>query len=95
MYTVLDSLERPWEHSFASELVVKTVGACPDLARKLWGELKSYLEPRKTIKWLEVLKFAARVLEELRPSCIEFSTSDLSPTQVGQSKTTFWFSLFL
>lgn len=82
MYTVLESLERPWEHSFAGELVVKIVGACPDLARKLWGDLKTYVEPRATVKWLGVLKFCRRVLEELQPSCVEFCARELTVTQV-------------
>lgn len=84
MYTVLESLERPWEHSFAGELVVKIVGACPDLARKLWSQLKPYLEPRETVKWLDVLRFARSILEELRPDCVEFCAKELSASQVNE-----------
>lgn len=82
MYTVLESLDRPWEHSFAGELVVKIVAACPDLARTLWSELKPYLEPRNTEKWFSILKFVRMLLEALQPDCIEFCARDLSASQV-------------
>lgn len=82
MYTVLGSLDRPWEHSFAGELIVKIVGACPDLARNVWSEVKPYLEPRMTEKWQNVVKFAGRVLEELQPSCVEYCARELSASQV-------------
>lgn len=84
VYTVLESLDRPWEHSFAGELVVRIVGACPDLARTVWTELKPYLEPRATEKWLNVVGFAGKLLDELKPECAEFCTGELGAGQVNK-----------
>ncbi|KAJ8964980.1 hypothetical protein NQ317_006386 [Molorchus minor] len=84
MYTVLESLERPWEHSYACELVTKICGACPDLAKTMWSNLKPFLEPRLTQKWLNAIKFAKTLLKELQPNCIEFSVKELSVYQLAQ-----------
>ncbi|KAJ8959185.1 hypothetical protein NQ318_022446 [Aromia moschata] len=84
MYTVLESLERPWEHSYACELVTKICGACPDLAKTMWNNLKTFLEPRMTPKWLNALKFAKILLKELQPACIEFCVKELGVYQLAQ-----------
>lgn len=83
MYTVLESLERPWEHSYACELVTKICGACPDLTKTIWTNLKPFLEPRVTNKWLNAVKFVKILLNELKPSCIEFCIGDLTAHQVS------------
>ncbi|KAG5865413.1 hypothetical protein JTB14_037774 [Gonioctena quinquepunctata] len=72
MYTVLESLDRPWEHSYASELVTKICGACPDL---------------NVEKWLNALKFSKNLIQELKPSCIEFCIKELSVVQLFQVVT--------
>lgn len=81
MLTVLDGLEKPWEHSYASELVIKICGSCPDLTRLIWSNLKAYLEPRPTKHWLNAVTFANQLLT-VNP-CMEFSLSKLSVHQVG------------
>lgn len=80
--TVLDGLERPWEHSYASELVTKICGACPDLTKVVWNNLKSFLELRTTTKWLNAMKYARLLIKELGPEKIEFYAHDLSVNQV-------------
>ncbi|XP_018569378.1 nucleolar pre-ribosomal-associated protein 1 [Anoplophora glabripennis] len=84
MYTVLESLERPWEHSYACELVTNICVACPDLTKTMWTNLKSSLEPRLTEKWLNAMKFAKNLLRELQPSCIEFCANELNINQLAQ-----------
>ncbi|CAH1997259.1 unnamed protein product [Acanthoscelides obtectus] len=84
MYTVLESLERPWDHSYASELVTKICGACPDLAKTIWKNLKPSLEPRYSEKWLKAVEFAKNLIKEFHPSCIEFCLKELSPYQIFQ-----------
>ncbi|CAG9865333.1 unnamed protein product [Phyllotreta striolata] len=84
MYTVLEGLERPWEHSYASELVTKICGACPDLAKNVWGNLKSSLEPRMSPKWIAAVKFSVNLLNELHPNCIEFCIKELNEIQLFQ-----------
>lgn len=82
--TVLDGLERPWEHSYASELVTKICGACPDLTKVVWNNLKSFLELRTTTKWLNAMKYARLLIKELGPEKIEFYAHDLSVNQLYQ-----------
>ncbi|KAJ8915188.1 hypothetical protein NQ315_000441 [Exocentrus adspersus] len=85
MYTVLESLERPWEHSYAGDLVIKICAACPDLAKTVWTSLKSSLEPRLTQKWLNALSFTKNLIRELQPSCVEFCVAELSVNQLAQA----------
>ncbi|XP_023012983.2 nucleolar pre-ribosomal-associated protein 1 [Leptinotarsa decemlineata] len=87
MYTVLESLDRPWEHSYASELVTKICGACPDLVKTMWGNLKPFLEPRMSQKWLNALKFSKNLILELKPTCIDYCAENLSVMQLFQIVT--------
>ncbi|XP_057668916.1 uncharacterized protein LOC130901498 [Diorhabda carinulata] len=84
MYTVLESLDRPWEHSYASELVTKICGACPDISKMLWSNLKPFLEPRLSPKWITAMKFAVKLIKELQPSCINYCILELSDIQLFQ-----------
>ena len=82
MFTVLESLERPWEHSYAGELVIKICRACPDLAKTVWSSVKTFLEPRWTEKWLKTINFAHKLVDELEPDCIDFAVDNLTVHQV-------------
>lgn len=82
MYTVLESLDRPWEHSYAGELVSKICRACPDLVKTMWTNLKPFLEPRWTVKWLNAINFAKKLLDELQPDCFESCVNNLNVHQV-------------
>ncbi|GJQ80006.1 hypothetical protein Trydic_g9479 [Trypoxylus dichotomus] len=84
IYTVIDSLDSPWKHSYASELVIKICGACPDLAKTVWTNLKPSLEPRRTEQWLVALKFMKNLVKELGPSRIENCIKELTPQQLAQ-----------
>ncbi|KAB0794089.1 hypothetical protein PPYR_13709 [Photinus pyralis] len=84
MHTVLDSLERPWEHSYAGELVRKICGACPDLVKSVWSNLRNFLEPRHTDRWLNTVKFAVSLMKEVQPTTVELSTETLSVQQICQ-----------
>lgn len=87
MCTVLESLEKPWEHSYADDLVTKICVACPDLAKTMWGHLKTFLQPRPTVQWDRAVKYAESLVEKLVPMCIDFCARDLSSTQVSDSFT--------
>ena len=82
MFTVLESLERPWEHSYPGELVIKICRACPDLAKTVWSSVKTFLEPRWTEKWLKTINFAHKLVDELEPDCIDFAVDNLTVHQV-------------
>ncbi|KAF5270620.1 hypothetical protein FQA39_LY01358 [Lamprigera yunnana] len=84
MHTVLNGLERPWEHSYASELVTKICGACPDLARTMWHSLDTFLEPRATNKWFSAIKYAILLVQELQPESISFCIQNLNVEQLAQ-----------
>lgn len=83
MYTVLESLNKPWEHSYAGELVRKICKACPDLTKALWSNLKPCVEPRETSGWIKTIHYAEQLLDEIEPSCIEYCAKDLKVHQVS------------
>ncbi|XP_066251701.1 nucleolar pre-ribosomal-associated protein 1 [Euwallacea similis] len=84
IYTVLDSLDRPWDHSYASDLVIKICRSCPDLTKNMWLILKPYLEPRLTEKWLNAMSFANKLIAAMEPECIDYCIKELSSHQVAQ-----------
>ncbi|GFG32957.1 hypothetical protein Cfor_05515 [Coptotermes formosanus] len=61
LQTVLEGLERPWEHKQRAELVLKTVIACPDLMKCVLATVEPYLEPRVSVKWLKTVNFVKQV----------------------------------
>ncbi|KAK4874169.1 hypothetical protein RN001_013529 [Aquatica leii] len=85
IYTVVESLERPWEHSYASELVTKICGSSPDLTKTMWDNLKTYLEPRSTERWFKAMNYAIILVKELQPSNIEYCIGTLSVGQLSQA----------
>lgn len=62
--------------------MIKICGACPDLTKTIWNNIKPYLEPRWTKKWLKTAQFSKNLVRELQPSCIEFCIEDMNATQV-------------
>ncbi|KAI4457012.1 nucleolar preribosomal-associated protein 1 [Holotrichia oblita] len=84
VFTVLDSLDTPWKHSYASELVIKICGACPDLTKTIWTQLKESLEPRRTEQWLSALRFTEKLFHELKPDRIADYMKDFTPNQLAQ-----------
>lgn len=59
--TVLQSLDRPWEHEKPLDLVVKILTACPDLIKSQLTLLEPYIEPRVSLKWITAIKFVREV----------------------------------
>ncbi|XP_076259984.1 nucleolar pre-ribosomal-associated protein 1 isoform X2 [Rhynchophorus ferrugineus] len=84
MYTVLNSLERPWEHSYASELVIGICQSCPDLVKHVWTLLSPFLEPRPTEKWYKAVNFLKKLLEIIEPKCIDYCARSLKAFQLAQ-----------
>lgn len=82
VYTVLDSFDTPWKHSYASDLVIKICSACPDLTKTVWTNLNLSLEPRRTEQWLCALKFAEKLMKEFEPDQLEYCIKELTPYQV-------------
>jgi len=61
VHTVLQNLEKPWEHEKPSDLVIRIMGACPDLIRSQYGAIEPFLKPRVSHKWISLLKFISKV----------------------------------
>lgn len=59
--TVLQSLDRPWEHAKPSDLVIKIITACPDLIKSQYTLLESHVEPKVSVKWIASIKFVRKV----------------------------------
>jgi len=59
--TVLQNLEKPWEHKKPSDLIVRIMDACPDLIRSQYSAVEPFLEPRVSSKWVCLLKFIEKV----------------------------------
>ena len=60
--TILQSLDKPWEHEKPSELVVKILTACPDLIRSQLSYTEPFLIPRISKKWVAVIQFIKKVI---------------------------------
>ncbi|XP_060522167.1 uncharacterized protein LOC132699461 [Cylas formicarius] len=84
LYTVVESVAKPWEHSYASDLVLKICKVCPDLVKHIWTMLKPSLEPRLSEKWLIAIQFCRQLIKTLEPSCIDYCASSLLPQQLAQ-----------
>ncbi|KAL6424428.1 hypothetical protein ACFW04_009892 [Cataglyphis niger] len=79
VHTVLQNLEKPWEHEKPSDLIIKIMGACPDLIRSQYNVIEPFLEPRVSPKWICLLRFAKKIIESLDPvNCIKTCTMELN-----------------
>jgi len=61
VYTVLQNLEKPWEHEKPSDLIVRIMKACPNLIRLQYSIIEPFLKPRVSYKWISLLKFIKKV----------------------------------
>ncbi|XP_011866793.1 PREDICTED: nucleolar pre-ribosomal-associated protein 1 [Vollenhovia emeryi] len=78
VHTVLQNLEKPWEHEKPSDLIVRIMGACPDLIRSQYNAIEPFLEPRVSSKWVCLLKFIGKIVKSVDPvSCIKTCTGEL------------------
>ncbi|XP_044738920.1 nucleolar pre-ribosomal-associated protein 1 [Chrysoperla carnea] len=84
IYTMLECLERPWEHKYVSELVIKIACACPDLYSFIIGSVDNYLEPRASIKWLNVIMFVKGVITSIKNNILIEDLKDLNSKQLIQ-----------
>lgn len=68
VHTALQNLEKPWEHEKPSDLVVKIMGACPDLIHSQYGTIEPFLEPRVSPKWIALVRFVRKIIESIDPA---------------------------
>ncbi|KAK9877018.1 hypothetical protein WA026_016044 [Henosepilachna vigintioctopunctata] len=87
VYTVLESMDSPWAHSYASELVIKICSSCPDLTKYVWNNLKESLQPRNSAKWFTLVSFVKKLIVELQPNVLEPYIKSLNFHQFSQLLT--------
>ncbi|EZA54632.1 Nucleolar pre-ribosomal-associated protein [Ooceraea biroi] len=79
VYTVLQNLEKPWEREKSSDLVIRIMGACPDLIRSQYSAIEPFLEPRVSPKWISLLRFVNKIIESIDPTgCIRNYSLELN-----------------
>ncbi|KAG5326616.1 NPA1P protein, partial [Pseudoatta argentina] len=67
VHTVLQNLEKPWEHEKPSDLIVRILSVCPDLIRSQYNTVESFLEPRVSPKWVCLLEFIGKIVKSINP----------------------------
>ncbi|EFN70096.1 Nucleolar pre-ribosomal-associated protein 1 [Camponotus floridanus] len=83
VHTVLQNLEKAWEHEKPSDLVIKIMVACPDLIRSQYNVIEPFLEPRVSPKWICLLRFIKKVIESLDAvSCIKTCAMELNANRL-------------
>ncbi|KAF7997187.1 hypothetical protein HCN44_005464 [Aphidius gifuensis] len=80
--TILQSMDKPWEHEKPCELVIKILAACPDLIRSQLMYTEPYLEPRISKKWLAVMKFIRNIFDNINTNILETCLPELSMSQL-------------
>ncbi|XP_046741321.1 nucleolar pre-ribosomal-associated protein 1 [Diprion similis] len=94
--TILQSLDRPWEHEKPADLVVKILVACPDLIRSQLVYTEPYLEPVASKKWVLVMEFIQKVIGSLDPNlCIKPCLPELTISQLFSALTTLTAPLII
>lgn len=81
--TVLQSLDKPWNNKFSSELVIKICTTCPDVAKTVLQSVETYLEPRPSQNWLNIVRFTKSLIEHLDPKCVEQFLGQLNIKQIS------------
>lgn len=59
--TVLEKIDKPWEHEKPSELIIKILTACPDLIKSQLSLVESLLVPRVSKTWFSLIEFLRKV----------------------------------
>ncbi|XP_014204938.1 nucleolar pre-ribosomal-associated protein 1 [Copidosoma floridanum] len=86
--TVLQRLEKPWEHAKPSELVVKILSACPDLIKSQLLLAEPFLVPRVSKKWVSLIEFLRKIIENINvENCLRLCSPDMTTVQLTNAIT--------
>ncbi|KAL0119887.1 hypothetical protein PUN28_007960 [Cardiocondyla obscurior] len=78
IHSVLQNIEKPWEHKKPADLVIRIMGACPDLIRSQYNAIEPFLEPRISPKWICLLNFIGKIIKSVDPvNCIKICNQEL------------------
>ncbi|KAJ8680513.1 hypothetical protein QAD02_016300 [Eretmocerus hayati] len=84
--TVLQSLDKPWEHDRPSDLILKVLSACPDLIKPQLKYTETYIAPRASKKWAAVIDFVRKIIKNINvEDCIKSSVLDMTLNQTTHS----------
>nr|XP_012144425.1 PREDICTED: nucleolar pre-ribosomal-associated protein 1 [Megachile rotundata] len=84
--TIIQSLDRPWEHEKPSELIIKIMTACPDLIKSQFTILEPYIEPRVSLKWMQSMQFVKKIINSVDvENCIKICSSELNISQLANA----------
>ncbi|XP_053970281.1 nucleolar pre-ribosomal-associated protein 1 [Hylaeus volcanicus] len=84
--TILQSLDRPWEHEKPSDLVIKIMTACPDLIKSQFSLLEPHIEPRVSTKWIATIRFVRKIIESVDiGTCLKTCSMELSVSQLANA----------
>ncbi|CAL7951618.1 unnamed protein product [Xylocopa violacea] len=82
--TILQSLDRPWEHEKPSNLVIKILTVCPDLIKSQFVLLEPYIEPRLSPKWIATMKFIREIIQSVDvETCMKTCSVELNVSQLA------------
>ncbi|OXU29987.1 hypothetical protein TSAR_001104 [Trichomalopsis sarcophagae] len=84
--TILQSLDKPWEHEKPAELIVKILTACPDLIKSQLIYTEPFLVPRVSKKWISVMQFIKRIINDVDvDNCLKLCSSDMTIMQMANA----------
>ncbi|XP_057340095.1 uncharacterized protein LOC130677370 [Microplitis mediator] len=79
--SVIESLDRPWEHSRPRELITKILSACPDLIKLVLTSCEPFFEPRLSLKWINVISFYRDIISAVDLTYLERCLTNLNILQ--------------
>ncbi|XP_011500624.1 PREDICTED: nucleolar pre-ribosomal-associated protein 1 [Ceratosolen solmsi marchali] len=80
--TLLQNLDKPWEHEKQSDLIIKILTVCPDLIKLQLIRTESYLVPRVSKKWIDTIHFISKIISNIDiESCLRFCSLDMTEIQ--------------
>ncbi|XP_076278899.1 nucleolar pre-ribosomal-associated protein 1 isoform X2 [Lasioglossum baleicum] len=84
--TILQSLDRPWEHEKPLDLVIRMLTACPDLIKSQLTLLEQHIEPKVSIKWIAAMKFVREIIISLdAEGCFKLCSLELNVSQLASA----------
>ncbi|CAD1472827.1 unnamed protein product, partial [Heterotrigona itama] len=84
--TILQTMDRPWEHEKPLNLVIKIMTACPDLIKAQFIRLEPYVEPRVSSKWIEAMKFVKQIVQATDvDTCMKTCSLELNVSQLANA----------
>ncbi|KAK0098874.1 hypothetical protein PV326_000809 [Microctonus aethiopoides] len=88
--TVLQSLDKPWEHDKPRELVTKILSSSPDLIKSQYNYMEPFMTPRLSTKWIQLMQFIESIIQGVNYELIlKPNLNELTFSQLISVSTTF------